>query len=68
MAKIPQIEIDPETGWSEWINISKKLRTICCDCGLAHDDQYKIIDGELWLRTRVNKKSTAAVRRKRRKS
>lgn len=63
MLRIPPIEIDPDTGWSGWQHTGFKFRTICCDCGLAHDDQYKIVDGELQWRTRVNKRATATARR-----
>jgi len=67
MAKIPTIEENPKTGWSDWQSTGYKFKTVCCDCGLTHDDEYKIMDGKLIWRTRVNKRTTAAVRREKKK-
>lgn len=33
-----------ENGWSEWIAPKhKRYRMGCCDCGLVHDMQFKIV-------------------------
>jgi hypothetical protein len=67
MAKIPPIEVDPKTGWSDWQSTGFKFRTMCCECSLTHDDEYRIVEGKLLWRTRVNKIATANARRKKKK-
>jgi len=60
-------------GWSDWwrppakasIHPSQMGRIICCSCGLSHDVEFRVIDGAVWQRYRVNSRSTAAARRKR---
>lgn len=64
MAKVPVIEENPETGWSDWFDDGKHIRIICCECCLAHDFDFKIVSGRLLYRLRVNARSTAAARRK----
>ena len=50
----------------EWIRpVSRGFREQCCDCGLVHDIDFRIVDGkhvEFKIR-KVNKRATAAVRR-----
>ncbi len=36
---------------------------VCCDCGLAHDTQYKIRGGRIWWNTKRNEKVTAQERK-----
>ena len=67
MAKVPVIEQNPDTGWSEWFDDGKEIRIICCDCGLSHDFDFKIVKSRVLYRLRVNSKSTAAARRKKKK-
>lgn len=63
MAKVPTIEMDEKTGWSEWFDDGRLIRIICCDCGLSHDFDFKVVKGKLLYRARVNNRSTAAARR-----
>jgi len=67
MAKIPVIH-ENEDGWSDWQDIGKKFRILCCDCSLAHDWEFKIVKDRLLWRVSVNSKSTAAARRKKKKN
>ena len=47
----------------DWLN----NQTACCDCGLVHDEDYRIVGGKLQCRSRRDNRRTAAVRRERRK-
>lgn len=44
----------------EWFRPTLKHLEKCCGCGIVHAIDYKITDGELWVRVKV-------VRRPRRK-
>lgn len=59
-----QIE-NPRGRYSKWEEWPKEVRLACCDCDYVHDIQFKIKDGKLWVRLKVNAKATAAKRRKR---
>lgn len=56
-----------DNGWSDWWESGWRFRTMCCECSLCHDDEYRIVDGKLKWRTRVNKRATSAARRKKKK-
>ena len=58
-AKYPVIQIND----GSWYAMAGFSRDICCDCGLAHDTEYKLENGRLMFRTRVNQKATAAQRK-----
>jgi hypothetical protein len=51
----------------EWIEPLKRgktcIRVLCCDCGLAHDIEIKVKDGNLIMRWRENRRATSATRR-----
>lgn len=50
--------------WGEWMRVVKRgFREQCCDCGLVHDLDFRIVDGNIEIRTRRNERATAAVRR-----
>ena len=52
----------------EWVEPLKRGKTIieviCCDCGLAHDIEFRVKDGKLVMRWHENRRATAATRRK----
>jgi transposase len=49
----------------EWHPLKKKdQRTQCCDCGLTHVEEYRIVDNGIEVRVWVDHKATYA-RRKR---
>jgi hypothetical protein len=48
----------------EWYAIDwRRQREMCCDCHLVHDIDYRVKDGTLMFKARVNKRATAAARR-----
>lgn len=49
----------------DWIRPKRRgFREQCCDCGLVHDVDFRIKDGEVEFRiSKVNRRATAAVRR-----
>jgi len=74
--KVLTYEFSGDGGWSKWdrprhsshgLRHFQHKRIICCDCGLAHDFEYVVIDGAVHYRLRVNNRSTAAARREARK-
>jgi hypothetical protein len=46
-----------------WYAMSGFDRDICCDCGLTHDTQFKLEDGRIMFRTKVNQRETAKHRK-----
>ena len=55
-------------GWSEWVYPNRRLyKMACCDCGLVHDMQFKLLPRGLGkaivFRARRNNKSTGQMRR-----
>ena len=57
------------TEGEEWVEPLKDgmaaFRIICCDCGLAHDIEFRVKDGKLVMCRHENRRATAATRRKR---
>jgi hypothetical protein len=50
----------------EWIRPKRrKFREMCCDCGLTHDLDFRIVDGEIEFRATRNNRATSAARRRR---
>jgi hypothetical protein len=41
-----------------WYTISGFDRDICCGCGMTHDTEFKLENGRIMFRTRVNQKET----------
>jgi len=50
-------------GWSAWVNPAPGYRMICCDCGLAHEMEFRVVQGEVIFRARRHERSTAQIRR-----
>lgn len=55
-------------GWSKWRSPihgkkDRNYRSACCDCGLVHEIQFRIKEGNVVFRVRRNNRATAAVRR-----
>jgi hypothetical protein len=51
-------------GWSDWLHPLPGYRMACCDCGLAHDMQFRVDDlGQVNFRARRNQRSTGQLRR-----
>lgn len=51
----------PKPG--EWFLLEGGERIMCCDCGLVHNLDFRVVDGQVKARAWVNKRSTGAVRR-----
>lgn len=58
MAKYLQVH-DDELVKLAW----KNQRECCCSCGLVHISNYKVIDGELYAKFKVDKRATGQIRR-----
>ncbi len=52
-----------EDEWSKWVFPLDTHRIKCCDCGLVHDVQFGVVDGEIVYRARLNNKATVIARR-----
>jgi hypothetical protein len=61
MTEFEQVVVDKD-GWSEVLEAdlrnSPHFQIACCDCGLVHDYEFKVM-----FRLKRNDKSTAKVRR-----
>jgi len=52
----------------EWVAVpARGHKNACCDCDLVHLIDYRIVDGQLEIRVKRDMRSTAALRRHRRK-
>lgn len=50
--------------YGEWLRPTKRgFREQCCDCGLIHILDFRIVEGAIEFRTRRDGKATAAARR-----
>jgi hypothetical protein len=50
----------------EWYRVNMHMRGFkdaCCDCGLVHKVNFRIVDGALVTKAVVDKRATAAMRR-----
>ncbi len=48
----------------EWIEpVMRKYRMLCCDCGLVHEVDFRIVGRGIRLRASRNARATAAARR-----
>ncbi len=50
----------------DWFEPSDQRRYYdqCCDCGLTHELNFKVVDGKVLFRTRLRPRETAAARRR----
>ena len=54
----------PVIAYGEWTRPRmKNFREQCCDCGLVHRLDFRIVEGQIEFRTRRDDRATAAVRR-----
>lgn len=47
----------------EWNIVLHKDKTMCCDCGLVHDYETKMVNGDLYMKFTRNRRSTGQARR-----
>jgi len=57
MARYPDIKA------GQWVEVSPKYKICCCDCGLVHDLEFRIINGEVQMRAFRDNRSSSALRR-----
>jgi len=49
----------------EWVEpVRKGFKEQCCSCALIHKVDYRIVDGRVQFRATVDKRATAAARRR----
>lgn len=49
---------------NEWVQpIRRGYKMMCCDCGLVHEIDFRIVRGHIQFRARRNTRSTAVARR-----
>jgi len=54
----------PKAG--EWIQpVRKAYKLCCCDCGLVHELDFRIVNRRIQFRAKRNERSTGQVRRHR---
>jgi hypothetical protein len=52
----------------EWIAVRKRaFREQCCDCGLVHISDYRVVDGQVQVRSTQDRRATNGVRRARKR-
>lgn len=51
-------------GWSKWIAPRRSgYRLACCDCGLVHNMQFRVVDKQIQFRAQRNARATGQIRR-----
>lgn len=56
---------EQSTGWTEWVQpIPEGYKMACCDCGLVHNLDFRVFEGNVQFRASRNARATAAKRRK----
>lgn len=57
-------ETEGDDGWSDWIHPLEGYRFSCCDCGLVHNLQFRVVGkGIVNFRAQRNNRATGQVRR-----
>lgn len=55
----------PQLHDGDWIRVPfRGFRAICCDCGLTHVFNFKLVGRELRMQVKRHARATAAARRK----
>jgi hypothetical protein len=48
----------------DWIQpVKKGFKHQCCDCAMVHTTDYRIVEGSVQFRVKVDRRATAAARR-----
>ena len=54
----------PKVNSNEWVQpIRKGYKMACCDCGLIHEMDFKIVKNRVQFRARRNNRATGQFRR-----
>lgn len=59
-AKYPVVQITDGT----WYALADFSRDICCHCSLVHDQEWKLENGRLFFKVKVNQRETNRLRKK----
>lgn len=51
-----------QDGWTDWIEPAQEYKARCCDCGLVHLFQYRVMNGRVQMKAKRDNRSTAASR------
>lgn len=54
------VRLKPSAG--EWVRLPRKHDQVCCDCGLWHRVEVKLVKGKLWMRAWRSEAQTAGKR------
>lgn len=67
--KYEQHDVD-DAGWTDWIRpVRQGYRMGCCDCGLVHELEFQIVNGEdVEFRARRDARATAGKRSRKRET
>jgi len=66
MTKYVQHPVDAD-GWTDWVRPQMAgYKLGCCDCGLVHEMDFRVMDDAVEFRARRNERATAAKRRHKR--
>jgi acetone carboxylase gamma subunit len=57
--KYPVVQVTDDT----WYALRDYSRDICCHCCLVHDQEWKIENGQLFFKVKVNARETAKQRK-----
>jgi hypothetical protein len=56
--------IEGEDGWTDWHQPNHTdYKLACCDCGLIHKMQFRVVKGQVEFRASRDERATAARRR-----
>lgn len=50
-------------GWTRWVKPLPSYLLGCCDCGLVHNIEFKIVNGTIRFRAQRNVKETEKLRK-----
>ena len=49
-------------GWIKWRPLHRDYSITCCDCGLAHRFQIRVVNGKVQWRAKKDKEATKLAR------
>jgi hypothetical protein len=58
------MKLYPEVNANEWVQpVKKNYKMACCDCGLIHELDFRIVKNRVQFRARRNNRATGQFRR-----
>jgi hypothetical protein len=58
------MKLYPEVNANEWVQpVKKNYKMACCDCGLIHEMDFRIVKNRVQFRARRNNRATGQFRR-----